>query len=284
MTFRLFCFFSTDIPKLGQYSPAEAYLSFDSFPKSLYPECHLSLPTDPMNRINLISSPRNISTAMMYSFAQRSDTQVVDEPFYGYYLSIRKVDHPGREEIIRTMETNPAKIVDNLLRNGGKPIFFIKNMAHHLINIEERFFREVTNLFLIRNPVQLIASFSQVIKTPTMDDIGVKKQHEMYCWLKQSGEKPIVLDSGELLKNPGRILALLCATLGIAFEPSMLSWNPGPRPEDGIWAKHWYQSVHQSTSFARQSTSARPLQKELEPLRLEALPFYSKLYAASIMA
>ena len=237
-----------------------------------------------MLRINLISSPRNISTALMYSFAQRTDTRVVDEPFYGYYLHIRPAPHPGREEIIKTMEIDPKKVVKSLLNGNEMPVLFIKNMAHHLIEIEERFFFSVTNLFLIRDPRQLIASFAQIISNPTMTDIGVKKQHELYTWLKQSGQEPVVLDSGELLKNPPDVLRKLCTSLHLPFESDMLSWSPGPRPEDGIWARDWYQSVHSSTGFVRQETSNRPLPANLGPLHEEALPYYTEMFDASIKA
>ena len=33
------------------------------------------------------------------------------------------------------------------------------------------------------------------------------------------------------------------------FTPAMLSWPAGPRPTDGVWAKHWYDAVWKSTGF-----------------------------------
>ncbi len=220
----------------------------------------------------------------MYSFAQRSDTVVVDEPFYGYYLSIRPVDHPGREEIIRSMETQQSQIVATLLRNIEKKAIFIKNMAHHLIDIDERFFMSVRNVFLIRNPKQLIASFAQVIARPTMDDIGIRKQHELFTWLHEAGQNPLVLDSGELLQNPSNVLRRFCALVGLGFEEAMLTWKPGPRPEDGIWARHWYANVHQSSGFQSQPTSNRPLPGFLEPLYEESLPLYQSMFGQAIKA
>jgi hypothetical protein len=157
-------------------------------------------------------------------------------------------------------------------------------MAHHLIGIEERFFSSVTNLFLIRDPRQLIASFAQIISNPTMADIGVKKQHQLFTWLRDSGQEPVVLDSGELLKDPPDVLRKLCTSLHLLFESGMLSWSPGPRPEDGIWAKYWYQSVLSSTGFVRQETSNRPLPVNLESLHKEALPYYTEMFDASIKA
>ena len=237
-----------------------------------------------MVRINLISSPRNISTALMYSFAQRSDTIVVDEPFYAYYLSIRPVNHPGRDEIVASMETDKSKVVEKLLTIPENRALFIKNMAHHLIDIDQRFFLNVRNVFLIRSPKQLIASFAQVIAQPTMDDIGVRKQHELFRALQVNGQAPLVLDSGELLKDPGGVLAKLCAQVKLPFESAMLSWKPGPRPEDGVWAKHWYANVHRSSGFERQPTSDRPLPDFLVPLYEEAMPLYKNMFDHAIKA
>jgi hypothetical protein len=218
----------------------------------------------------------------MYSFAQRTDTRVVDEPFYGYYLSIRPVGHPGREEIVATMETNPRLIVESLLSEIERPVLFIKNMAHHLIDIEDRFLRSVRNVFLIRHPRQLIASFAQVIPEPTMNDIGITKQHELYEQARSYGEEPLVLDSGELLRDPEAILRKLCAALGIPFTGAMLSWEPGPIPEDGIWAKYWYGNVHRSRGFEVQHSSNRPFPDRLRPLLDEALPVYDVMFRCSI--
>ncbi len=39
-------------------------------------------------RIHVWSGPRNVSTALMYSFAQRADTRVVDDPRYAHYLRV----------------------------------------------------------------------------------------------------------------------------------------------------------------------------------------------------
>jgi hypothetical protein len=206
---------------------------------------------------------------------------VVDEPFYGYYLSIRPVNHPGREEIVRSMETDPSRVVSALLEERAARVLMIKNMAHHLIDIEERFFRSVSNVFLIRNPGQLIASFAKIIAEPTMTDIGVRKQYDLFCWLRDFAI-PAVLDSGDLLRDPRGVLQKLCGTLGIAFDPSMLSWKPGARPEDGIWARYWYDNVHRSTGFQVQETSSRPLPDNLLPLYEEALPLYNEMYRHSI--
>lgn len=218
----------------------------------------------------------------MYSFAQRSDTRVVDEPFYGYYLKLTGADHPGKEEIIARMETDQKNIVEALLSFHEKPVLFIKNMAHHHIDIEERFYREVVNIFFIRDPMKIISSYAQVRSNPTMNDIGIKKIHELYHYVKQLGQQPPVIDSGELLKSPKRMLQQVCELIGIPFEESMLSWTAGPKPYDGVWAKYWYENVHRTTGFEPQATSNRQLPEHLLPLYEESLPYYQELFKQSI--
>ncbi|MEO0330828.1 MAG: sulfotransferase family protein [Bacteroidota bacterium] len=239
-----------------------------------------------MKRIHLISNPRNLSTALMYSFAQRSDTKVVDEPFYGYYLTQRpEVDHPGREQILSSMETNAQAILDEVVFSDyGRSVLFIKNMAHHFVELDHRFIIKLTNLFLIRNPKQLISSIAQQMGMPTMNDIGCYQQYKFYQFLRDLGLPAVVLDSGELLKDPPGVLQKLCKKLEISFEERMLSWKAKPLPEDGIWARYWYRNVHQSTGFSRQSTSDRLLPPHLEELYQAALPFYNKLYENAIQA
>lgn len=239
-----------------------------------------------MKRIHLISNPRNLSTALMYSFAQRSDTQVVDEPFYGYYITQRPdIDHPGTEEVLASMETDSQIILDDVIfREYEKPVLFVKNMAHHFVDLNQQFITELNNLILIRNPKQLISSIAQKMQEPTMEDIGSQKQYELYDYLLANRNRPVVLDSGELLKNPLQVLRKVCEALDIPFEKSMLSWKAGPRPEDGAWAKYWYHSVHQSTGFSKQSSSNRPLPDHLKELYQTAQPYYTALYENSIKA
>ncbi|MEZ4981043.1 MAG: hypothetical protein R2769_05540 [Saprospiraceae bacterium] len=67
-------------------------------------------------RINLWSSPRNISTAMMYSFGNRIDTSVVDEPLYAHYLSFQKTEteHPGKDEILLNLSSDYKEVIQKV--------------------------------------------------------------------------------------------------------------------------------------------------------------------------
>ena len=232
-----------------------------------------------MKVINLISGPRNLSTALMYSFAQREDMTVLDEPFYGYYLQNATLEneHPSQKEILQTMELSEERVVENINSLSKQKNVFVKGMAHHYLTDSPKFILNWENVILIRHPKKLIASFSKVIHTPTLNDIGIKKASELFLFLKKNGKTPIVIDSDELLKNPEIYLKKLCNLLNIPFSEKMLQWKKGGIPEDGIWAKHWYKNVHNSEGFAVQKSSSQPLPKHLEPLLNEALPYYETL-------
>ncbi len=203
-----------------------------------------------MKIISLWASPRNISTAFMYSFAQRKDTRVFDEPYYGYYLKNTLSTHPGKEEILKKMETNPKKILSNILYNSQtKKNVFLKNMAHHINGLNISFTTQFKNVFLTREPKKMISSFVKKIPDITLEDTGYKNQFNLLKSLLKLGENPVVIDSKKLLLNPRKTLMNLCDYLNIPFCYSMLKWGKGGIKEDGIWKKYWYKNVHNSTGF-----------------------------------
>lgn len=238
-----------------------------------------------MKRIHLISSPRNISTALMYSFGNRADCHVIDEPFYANYLSRVDIIHPGQEEILASLPQDADTVIsDIILANYDAESVFIKNMAHHIDGLDISFAYDLDNVMLIRRPQQLIASFEKVISNPTMRDIGVKAQWEIFEKLQSNGAKIFVLDSNELLKNPEKVLTALCKSCDIPFDKDMLQWKPGPRKEDGVWAKHWYENVHKSSCFMKQRKKDRILPEHLIPLCEEANKYFDLLFEHAIKA
>lgn len=228
-------------------------------------------------RINLISNPRNVSTALMYSFAQRADMSVIDEPFYGYYLSNHEVSHPGQEEILTTMPTSLEGVFNSLDNAHRKEHLFIKGMAHHLDMVATDHLRGMTHIIFIREPKQMIASFAKVMPDPTMKDIGLADQLRLLKSLEEFGEPTVVLDSGQLLADPAQMLSRLCERIGLRMDAAMLRWKSGGIAEDGVWAPHWYGNVHQTTGFAVQSTSSRPFPEHCRDLLDQAMPIYRQL-------
>lgn len=221
----------------------------------------------------------------MYSFAQRPDTIVFDEPLYAHYLINSGIDHPGKEAILRSQQQEGNAVVNEIiLKNYDKPVSFFKQMTHHLIQLNEDFLSLVKHIIFIRNPKQIISSYAAVRPDVTMQDIGIAKQWELFKRLREINANPIVLDSGELLKQPEQVLRFLCNALEIPFYQQMLSWPAGPKPEDGVWAEFWYRNVHRSTGFEKQSTSERLLPDYLKGLYAESKIFYDQLIPYSIKA
>lgn len=236
-------------------------------------------------RLSMWSGPRNVSTALMYSFRERSDTVVFDEPLYGHYLKVSGANHPGKEEVMAAMDTDGERVVrEVLLAPCKKPIRFYKNMAHHLLGLERTFLSSLTNILLTRDPHDMLPSLAQQIPNPILRDTGLKEQVDILDIILQSGHVPLVIDSRELLLNPKVVLEEVCNRLSISFEEAMLSWSAGAKPEDGVWAKHWYDSVHTSTSFGKYETKKERFPQHLENLLSESLPLYERLYEYALKA
>lgn len=231
-------------------------------------------------RICLWSGPRNISTALMYSFGQRQDTTIVDEPLYAHYLS--KTDakeyHPGAEEVIESMDTDGQKVIDEvILGDYDYPIAFFKNMTHHLIDLDWSFMEKTINVILTRPPKDTLLSYIKLIDEPTMQDVGYAKQLEVAEYLKSIDKKPVIVDAKNILQYPQSRLRELCGTLGIPFDDGMLRWPAGPRKEDGIWAKYWYHNVHRSTGFRSYKSNNEELPDHLNGLLEECQEAYEEL-------
>jgi hypothetical protein len=239
--------------------------------------------TENTKRICLWSGPRNVSTALMYSFAQRSDTKVFDEPLYAHYLRHTNAHeyHPGAEEILATMENDGEKVVEMMMGPHEKPVVFFKHMTHHLYDINLDFLKDCTNVVLTRDPREMLVSFHKVIPNPTMEDVGYEAHLMLLDHLERIGEKAIVLDSKEILLDPKKTLTAFCEAIGIPFEESMLSWKAGPLPEDGIWAKHWYGNVHKSQGFQPHREKNEEFPESLKSLLEKCEILYNKILESS---
>ena len=233
-------------------------------------------------RIAMWSGPRNISTAMMRSWGNRPDTFVCDEPFYAHYLHATGRDHPGAEEVTASGETDWRKVVQQLtgVVPQGKRIFYQKQMTHHLLpSIDRAWLGAVTNCFLIRDPGEVIVSYLKKNNDPTVEDIGFVQQAEIFDWVRrESGAIPPVIDARDVVENPLRILELLCDAVGVEFNEAMLSWPPGLRETDGIWAKHWYAEVQTSTTFRKPPTrEPEPVPERLREVYERSRECYDRL-------
>jgi hypothetical protein len=234
------------------------------------------------------SGPRNISTAMMRAWGNRADTAVIDEPFYAYYLERTGKKHPGAAEVVAQGETDWRKIVTALTKGpipesghkGPSHIYFQKQMTHHLLpEIDREWIVDVTNCFLIRDPREVILSYIQKNPEPELEDLGFVQQREIFDFVcAKTKSAPPVVDGRDVLENPERILELLCDAIGIPFDAAMLSWPPGLRETDGIWAEYWYENVARSTSFQPYQPREGVVPDRLLEIYDQCRDCYEKLY------
>ena len=237
-------------------------------------------------RIAMWSGPRNISTAMMRSFENRADCQVVDEPFYAAYLAETGLDHPMRDEVLGAQPTDWRAVVAGLEALDG-PVVYEKHMTHHMLpGMGLEWAADRANAFLIRDPAEVLASYVVKRGEVTLDDIGIVRQRELFeREAERLGRAPPVVRGADILAAPETMLRALCAALGIGFDPAMLSWPAGRRASDGVWAPAWYDAVERSTGFAKPDRAPRPaLTGDLQRIADQARPHYEALAAHRLMA
>jgi Sulfotransferase domain len=231
-------------------------------------------------RLAIWSGPRNISTALMRSWENRPDCRVVDEPLYAYYLDQTGLDHPGREEVIAAGSTSwPAVVAELTAPVDG--IYYQKHMTHHLVpQLPRDWIGSLTNVLLIRDPAEVVASYVRSRANVTAEDIGLVQQGELY---DQLGAATPVIDAADFLRDPEGYLRWLCAHIDVGFTAAMLVWPPGPRASDGVWAPYWYDAVLDSTGFE----TYRPRDVSLHGAALEAAeasrPDYERLHAVRVL-
>jgi len=235
-------------------------------------------------RIAMWSGPRNISTAMMRSFGNRADCDVVDEPFYAAYLHATGIDHPMRAEVMASQPTDPREVAASLIHESpcGKPVFYQKHMTHHMIaEFDLAWMTQCRNVFLIRDPARVVASYARKREQATLADLGFVRQAELFTReANRLGAPPPVIDADDVLAKPRATLCKLCEALGIAFSESMLAWPAGRRVSDGVWAAHWYEAVERSTCFEPPPAHAT----EPNGLVEAALPYYETMQCYKLKA
>lgn len=223
-------------------------------------------------RIAMWSGPRNLSTAMMYSFGARADFAVMDEPFYAAYLEATGVDHPMRAEILAAHETDPAKVASACCGEGA-PHLYMKHMPHHMVaGFPMDWAQDCVNIHLIRHPARVIASYAVKREDLTLEDIGYAQQAGVFDVLGG-----LVIDSADIRADPEGMLRKLCDVIDLPFDLAMLHWPAGPRAEDGVWARHWYGAVHQSMGFAAAEGALPKLDSAQQMLCDRAMVHYDRL-------
>ncbi len=237
-------------------------------------------------RIAMWSGPRNLSTAMMYAFSARGDCTVWDEPFYAAYLDATGISHPMRDEIIAAHEPDPDRIAATCKGPvpHGNSLFYQKHMTLHMIpEFDRRWMRACQNVFLIRHPARVVASYAKKRQGAGQHDIGFVQQAELFDEVAEwSGTAPVVIDSDDIRADPEGMLRKLCDAVGISFTRKMLHWPAGGNEADGVWAPHWYGAVHRSTGFDTAEGPLPDLGGDYAALASDALPYYERLWAQKL--
>ena len=233
-------------------------------------------PADPATRIAMWSGPRTVSTALMRAWENRPDTVVTDEPLYAFYLDRTGLDHPGRDQVVASQPTDWRVVLARLAEPlpDGAVISYAKHMTHHVLpEVDQAELAPFRHAHLIRDPRELLASYARVRAEPTVADLGLRQQAEIF----EAFGGPVV-DSRDLLTDPEGILRVLCQALAVPFDGRMLAWPAGPRDSDGVWAPYWYDSVLASTGFAPYRPPSTALPARLEPLAGQCQPYFDRLH------
>lgn len=232
-------------------------------------------------RIAMWSGPRNMSTTMMRSFGARADTVCVDEPFYAAYLKQTGLRHPMSDEIFASQSADPEFVAYAMTGcpDPSAQIFYQKHMTHHMLpDMSRDWMAACRNVFLIRHPARVIASYARKMENVSLEAIGFPQQLSLFKTAAEiQTDPPLVIDSDDILRNPESMLRALCEALRIEWHAQMLSWSPGRKPEDGAWAPHWYDAVWRSTGFGSPPGALPDVPEDLRGVYAKALEIYEQI-------
>jgi len=162
------------------------------------------------------------------------------------------------------------------------PVLYIKQMAHHLRGVDHRHLAHTENILLVRHPRDMLASLSVQLPECTLADTGLTESVELLDAILAANGTPLVIETQSLLHDPSSVLGAVCDHVGLRFDPAVLSWAAGPKPEDGVWAEHWYDNVHRSTGFGPPASSSHPFPERANSILEEALPLFERLNAHAV--
>lgn len=215
---------------------------------------------------------------------------MVDEPLYAHWLRLTGAPRPYRDAVLASQDADGGRVLAGLSRAphapGARPLLFAKHMTKHALLLPPALLaaRPGRSLLLLRRPADLLSSWSDVMPA-SLEETGLPAACALYSALRCEGRSPAVFLAEDLAAAPEATLRLICAALSVPFDASMLSWPAGPRPEDGVWAPHWYATTHASTGFAPLrggGGGGAPLAPHLRELEAEAAPFYGFLAARAV--
>jgi Sulfotransferase domain len=234
----------------------------------------------------LWSAPRARSTAFFRSMLERGDLLALHEPIEGLmYFGDTEVEG-------RTFES-PVSLLAWLREETHDVSVFLKettdSRVREVVLADRRFLAEARHAFLIRRPEEIAASlyalmttFEQPHRDMRIEDIGLEALHELHAAVHDAGgNRPVVIDSDDLVARPEATMAAYCAAVELPFIPQALTWEPGERPE---WRRsaRWHADASASSGFEqreRRYTHTVETSDELARFAAHHLPFYEQLHA-----
>ena len=189
-----------------------------------------------------------------------------------------------KNEIINNYPTSQKQILKIITeKTKNNEIFYQKHMTHHIIkNTRLDWLNKGHNCFLIRHPAKVINSYIKKNSLMNIDDIGFKKQYEIFNKLKKNKINYTVINADMILRDPSKTIKKLCKILKIRFTKKMLNWPKGKRSSDGIWSKVWYKNVELSNSFSKFKKENYNVPKKYNNIYEESLNYYNEMNQYSI--
>ncbi|MEL7036553.1 MAG: sulfotransferase domain-containing protein [Cyanobacteria bacterium J06592_8] len=244
--------------------------------------------------IAMWACPRTRSTAITRAFEQLDDCMIYDEPLDGCYFVNSFSDHDQidytSDYLSRHPETNYSSIVQKLTGDlpKGKSFSFQKHMSNHLLpGFDRSWLSQVKNFFLIRNPKETVFSYWKARTTSGFaweewkSRVGWAEHYQLFQEVEDLiQEKPLVIDSSDLVKNPHSYLKVLCNKLGVKFSEKMLGWQKRKTSvlswENTIF-ENFSENVVNSTGFFQESQEEINIPDILEPCINKCMPFYEEM-------
>ena len=202
--------------------------------------------------IALWCHPRSLSTAFERVMRERGDLTCFHNPFmYWYYL--------GRgERRFASFEPDPDKPtsyddIRALLREQADsgPVFF-KDMAYYVVTElsgDKAFARELTHIFLIRDPALSIVCYRKLEPEFRDEEVGVTALRDLHDNLSAVLDKaPLVIDAADLAARPETMMRAVCEAVGLEFLPTSLDWQTPP-PAEWQSVAGWHQAVSNSVGI-----------------------------------
>lgn len=227
-----------------------------------------------------------MSTALMYSMAQRTDMRVLDEPLYAHFLRYTGAERPCREVTLAGKPSAPeaalAAMAPTAAECGAERHLFCKHIANNTLGLRWAHFEDHRHVVMFRNPAAVMASYGAHIQRPVMRDLCYMHQLDLLDRMDAKGHPPVVVCSDRLQAEPERVLRAMCAGLGLSWDPAIMTWEAGARPEDGPWAPWWYDGVHRSTGWEVRPQKEHTVPEHLLDLYEDCLDAYNQLLQRAI--